>query len=104
MKRLNAKLAISLVAEPPYTSLCCFSTSSLDWCYTAAGRYDVYLHGGQKMWDCAAGSLVLKEAGGSACSLEYDDFYQGDLWQRVAVAALDGSIFEEWKTWLKTRQ
>ncbi|MDP2805878.1 MAG: inositol monophosphatase family protein, partial [Gallionellaceae bacterium] len=78
--------------------------STLDWCYTATGRYDVYLHGGQKLWDYAAGSLVLQEAGGYACSLDHDDFSQGDVWSRSVIASLDAELFQSWKTWLKQNQ
>lgn len=101
MKRLNAKLSQQLAANPPYASQRNFGASTLDWCYTAAGRYDIYLHGGQKMWDYAAGSLVLQEAGGSACSLEHDDFSQGDIWHRSVVASLDPALFQQWKAWLR---
>ncbi len=104
MKRLDGKLACRLVSNPPYASQRNFGASTLDWCYTAAGRYDVYLHGGQKLWDYAAGSLVLQEAGGNACSLEHDDFFRGDVWQRSVVAALDANLFEEWKNWLRAHQ
>lgn len=104
MKRLDSKLASLLATRPPYASQRNFGASTLDWCYTAAGRYDVYLHGGQKLWDYAAGSLVLQEAGGHACSLEHDDFSQGDVWQRSVVASLDASLFNEWKNWLHTQR
>lgn len=100
MKRLGPKLATQLALKPPYCSQRNFGASTLDWCYTAAGRYDLYLHGGQKMWDYAAGSLVLQEAGGSACTLEQDDFAQGDIWNRSVVASLDPVLFQQWKTWL----
>ena len=104
MKRLDGKLAAQLAADPPYCSQRNFGASTLDWCYTAAGRYDVYLHGGQKLWDYAAGSLVLHEAGGQACCLDCDDFSRGDVWQRSVVAALDPALFEEWKNWIRSRQ
>lgn len=104
MKRLNAKLVTQLAVKPPYSSQRNFGASTLDWCYTAAGRYDVYLHGGQKLWDYAAGSLVLQEAGGSACSLEMDDFSQGDIWHRSVVASLNPVLFQQWKTWLRAQQ
>lgn len=102
-KRLNAQLISELVYHPPYSSQRNFGASSLDWCYTAAGRYDVYLHGGQKLWDYAAGSLILQEAGGHMCSLDRDDFAQGKVWRRSVVAALDEKLFEEWKSWLRQR-
>lgn len=100
MKRLNAKLAARLASHPPYLSQRNFGASTLDWCYTAAGRYDVYLHGGQKLWDYAAGSLILQEAGGHACNLDGNDFAAGGVWQRSVIAALDAKLFEEWKSWL----
>ena len=104
MKRLRGELLQQLALNPPYASQRNFGACTLDWCYTAAGRYDVYLHGGQKLWDYAAGSLVLQEAGGSASSLEHDDFAAGDVWQRSVVAALDPGLFEEWKSWIRARQ
>lgn len=104
MKRLSEKLVSRLAEAPPYSSQRNFGASTLDWCYTAAGRYDVYLHGGQKLWDYAAGSLVLQEAGGSACSLEQDDFNQGDIWHRSVVASLDADLFQQWKAWLSANQ
>ncbi len=104
MKRLDEKLAAALASNPPYSSQRNFGASALDWCYTATGRYDVYLHGGQKLWDYAAGSLVLEEAGGQMCSLDFDDFAQGDVWQRSVIAALDAKLFDEWKGWIRARQ
>ena len=101
MKRLEGKLATALASNPPYSSQRNFGASTLDWCYTAAGRYDVYLHGGQKLWDYAAGSLVLLEAGGQMCGLGTDDFSQSDVWQRSVIAALDPRLFEEWKSWIR---
>ncbi len=104
LKRLSPKLVKQLASAPPYCSQRNFGASTLDWCYTAAGRYDVYLHGGQKLWDYAAGSLVLQEAGGYACSLDQDDFNQGEVWNRSVVASLDAELFQSWKAWLKQNQ
>ena len=101
MKRLTDPLAARLAAEPPYSSQRNFGASTLDWCYTAAGRYDVYLHGGQKLWDYAAGSLILLEAGGFMCTLDAEDFTQGDIWQRSVIASLDEKLFSEWKSWIR---
>jgi myo-inositol-1(or 4)-monophosphatase len=103
MKRLDGKLVAQLATSPPYSSQRNFGASALDWCYTAAGRYDVYLHGGQKLWDYAAGSLVLHEAGGQACCLDCDEFDRGGVWQRSVIAALHPVLFEEWKTWIRAR-
>ncbi|MCQ8279039.1 inositol monophosphatase [Acetobacteraceae bacterium KSS8] len=41
-----------------------FGSAALDLCWTAAGRYDGFWELGLKPWDCAAGLLVVREAGG----------------------------------------
>ncbi len=103
MKRLKKKLVTHIAADPPYSSQRNFGASALDWCYTAAGRYDMYLHGGQQLWDYAAGSLILSESGGHACCIEYDDFAKGDIWLRSVIAARDEKLFEQWKKWIRAQ-
>jgi myo-inositol-1(or 4)-monophosphatase len=102
-KRLAKDLARELAAAPPFASQRNFGASTLDWCYTAAGRFDLYLHGGQKLWDYIAGALILEEAGGSLCTLTHDDFWQDDLWKRSVIAALDADLFRDWKAWIGAR-
>jgi myo-inositol-1(or 4)-monophosphatase len=102
-KRLPRELALRIASRPPYFSQRNFGASTLDWCYTAAGRFGVYVHGGQKLWDYAAGSLILQEAGGLVCSLEQDDFWAAPLWQRSVIAAGNPQLFEAWKQWLRGR-
>lgn len=104
LKRLSPTLGEALGKQPPYMSQRNFGASTLDWCYVAAGRFDLYLHGGQKLWDYAAGSLILSEAGGHMCSLDTDDFWAADLWNRSAVAALDGKLFEAWRDWIRAHR
>jgi myo-inositol-1(or 4)-monophosphatase len=43
--------------------------AALDLAYVASGRYDVYLEYGVKLWDIAAGLLILECAGG-LCELK----------------------------------
>lgn len=104
LKRLDSVLAARIAAQPPFSSQRNFGACTLDWCYTATGRFDAYLHGGQKLWDYAAGSLILEEAGGFACGLECDDFHQGAIWQRSVIAALDTTLFGQWKDWVRAQQ
>jgi myo-inositol-1(or 4)-monophosphatase len=73
---------------------------ALDWCWIAAGRCHVYLHGRQNIWDYAAGNLVLQEAGGHAMTLSGEPVFVSALQPRSAVAALDAALFEEWTRWL----
>jgi myo-inositol-1(or 4)-monophosphatase len=39
--------------------------AALDVCYVACGRYDAYIEYGIKLWDIAAGQLILEQAGGA---------------------------------------
>ena len=41
-----------------------FGSAALDLAYVAAGRFDGYWETGLKMWDIAAGVLLVREAGG----------------------------------------
>ena len=101
LKRLPAELASRLASEPPYKSQRSFGAVALDWCWLAAGRCHVYLHGRQKLWDYAAGWLILQEAGGSAMTLEGEPVFAPTLEPRSAAAALDPRIFGRWREWLQ---
>lgn len=101
LKRLDKPLAERIASAPPFYSHRNFGSSTLEWCQVAAGRVDAYLHGGQMLWDYAAGSLILKEAGGYMCTLACDDFHQDKLWRRQVVAALNPTVFTAWRDWLR---
>ena len=100
MKRIDRALAGRLASWPPYASQRNFGASALDWCYTAAGRFDIYMHGGQKLWDYAAGALILEEAGGRLASLT-GSFDTADVWERSVVASVSPPLFELWRDWLR---
>jgi len=99
-KRLPADLATRLATNPPYQSQRSFGSVALDWCWLASGRAQVYLHGKQNLWDYAAGSLVLAEAGGYACTLQGETVYCGSLQPRSAVVAVNQPCFDEWCQYL----
>lgn len=100
IKWLSGKLPARLMSVAPYGSQRNLGASTLDWCYVAAGRFDLYLHGGQKLWDYAAGALILQEAGGCMSTLQSPQFWQDVVWTRSAVAALDPGLFETWQKWV----
>lgn len=99
-KRLDRDMTARLAAQPPYHSQRNFGAVALDWCWLAAGRGDLYLHGGQFLWDYAAAELVFAEAGGRAVTLQGEAVASGHLGRRSVVAALDPGLFEQWRTWL----
>ncbi len=104
LKRLHKKLATEVAANPPYASQRNYGACTLEWCYTAAGFLDLYLHGGQKPWDYAAGSLILEEAGGYMSGFEHDDYWAGTPWRRSVIAALDRDLFVQWRDWVRAHK
>ncbi|MBS1190389.1 MAG: suhB1 [Rhodocyclaceae bacterium] len=103
LKRLPKPLALALAGEPPYYSQRNLGSSVLEWCYLAAGRADLLLHGGQRPWDYAAGRLMVAEAGGSVSSFELDDFDAAPVWRRSVIAALDPAAQAAWRAWTRGR-
>jgi len=62
-----------------------FGAAALDLAWVAAGRYDGYWELGIKPWDCAAGVLIVREAGGYATNPEGQEI--GDFEDDVNVVA-----------------
>ena len=99
-KRLPSRLAMDLVAQRPYASQRSYGSVALDWCWMAASRFHVYLHGASNLWDYSAGLLIFNEAGGYSSTLEGDEVYVNELSKRSSVAALDQATFDQWRGWL----
>ena len=97
-KRLPASLAKTLAARPPYSSQRSFGSVALDFCWLAAGRAHVYLHGSHNLWDYAAGLTILHEAGGHSVTLDGESDPPLSLQKRSTAAALDEGLFREWCT------
>lgn len=102
-KRLDAALAGKLAQQAPYRSQRNFGSVALEWSWLAAGRVHLYLHGGQKLWDYAAGSLILAEAGGSSMTLQGQAVFDSQAKARSVVAALNSDLFQGWTRWLGVR-
>lgn len=100
LKRLPRDLAIRIIDEKPFSSQRNVGAVALEWCWIAAGRCHVYLHGQQRIWDYGAASLVLHEAGGHSMTLDGGPVLEMNLEPRTAVAALNKELFDEWVAWL----
>ena len=102
LRRDTAGLRKALKQRPPYAKRLTSGSSALSWCHLAAARTDVLLHSGQKMWDYAAGALILDEANGALAALDHDDFWSAPLWSRSVIAARSAALLEDWKTWIRS--
>ncbi|MFQ5535792.1 MAG: inositol monophosphatase family protein [Sphingomonadales bacterium] len=58
-----------------------FGAASLDLAYVAAGRFDGFWETGLERWDIAAGSLIVREAGGFVSDINGGEGYMksGDI-------------------------
>lgn len=72
-------------------------SAAADMAYVACGRFDGFYEYGLSSWDVAAGSILVKNAGGIVC-----DFKGGDdfLFGREMIA-VNAAIFKEFLTFFK---
>lgn len=63
LKRLRKSHKQALLTPGLYRSQRNIGTCALEWAWLAAGRGHFIIHGGEKIWDYAAGSLLAEEAG-----------------------------------------
>ena len=101
LRRETARLRGALKKRKPYAKRLTSGSSALAWCHLAAARTDVMLHSGQKMWDYAAGALILEEAQGHLAGLEVDDFWAAPPWSRSVIAARTPALLAQWKAWIR---
>ena len=66
-------------------------SASLDFCYVAAGRFDGYWELSLHPWDCAAGYLIVREAGGKVTDWQGNP---GSIYDRECLAT-NGRIHGE---------
>lgn len=103
-KRLPAARIPALFRPGGFRSQRNLGASALEWCWLAAGRFQLYLHGGQKLWDYAAGQLIATEAGVAARG--YRPYGTApaaglDLGQRLQVAAATPELLEQWLAFIE---
>jgi myo-inositol-1(or 4)-monophosphatase len=104
LKRLKPKLAQQLMRNAPYKSQRNLGACVLEWAWMAASRGHAYLHGGMKLWDLAAGTLILSEAGGYASTLEGETVFRASMTPRSVVISPDKELFSQWMAYLNAQQ
>jgi myo-inositol-1(or 4)-monophosphatase len=107
LKRLTPAELVRLGTAAPYRSQRSLGCVALEWCWLAAGRFQLYLHGGQRLWDYAAGRLIASEAGVASKLFEPGagpmlTLAQGlSLAPRRAVAAPNAALLDRWQGWIQ---
>jgi len=100
LKRLPAPLAQQIATQHPFRSQRNFGSSALEWCWLATGRFQLYLHGGQKLWDYAAGRLILDAASGVVSTIEGQRTFEISLDAQSVVAATNLQLYQCWYDWV----
>ncbi|MDE3055146.1 MAG: inositol monophosphatase [Verrucomicrobiota bacterium] len=67
-------------------------SAALDLAYTASGRFDGFFEVGLSPWDCAAGKLLVEEAGGRVTHWDQKPFH---IHSKRPLLATNGHIHEE---------
>ncbi|MBK1656228.1 inositol monophosphatase family protein [Allochromatium vinosum] len=99
LKRLPPELLRTVTRQTCFSSQRYLGSVALEWCWLAAGRFQLYLHGGQKLWDYAAGRLIADEAGAAARHLIPDSLELSPaitLEPRLAIAAANAELLRAW--------
>lgn len=73
-------------------------SAAVDLAYTACGRFEGYFEVGLSPWDCAAGILLVQEAGGSVTHWDQKPF---GLHSKRPILATNGLVHEELATFLR---
>ena len=82
-------LLVFLAALEPCQAIRRTGSTALNLCYLAAGRFDVYWSFSARIWDVAAGVLLVREAGGVVTSPDGGPFL---LEEAQFLAAANGQL------------
>ncbi|MBK5930941.1 inositol monophosphatase family protein [Halochromatium salexigens] len=99
-KRLPKARVAELFGADSFRSQRNLGAVALEWCWLGAGRFQLYLHGGQGLWDHAAGRLIAEEAG-AATRLYAPGGNAPDatlrLDKRIALGAANEDLLGQWQ-------
>lgn len=103
LKRLPPQSLAALFRPGGFRSQRNLGSVALDWCWLASGRVQLYLHGGQRLWDYAAGRLIADEAGAATRQYRKDGITVTEgltLESQLAIAAANAGLLERWLTFV----
>jgi myo-inositol-1(or 4)-monophosphatase len=70
-------------------------SGALDLCYIACGRMDAHWQRREMPWDCAAGNLLIREAGGKVTHLNGKEHDLANAGTDLSIIASNGKIHKE---------
>lgn len=100
-KRLQPKLAADLATHKYYRSQRNLGTCALEWAWLATGRAQFLVHGGQKLWDYAAGLLLAEASGCVVTNFKAELPFDKAQLSCPILATTNDSLAKEWLNILK---
>jgi myo-inositol-1(or 4)-monophosphatase len=97
--RLDGSLRILRAVLPKVSDVKVSGSAALDLAYLACGRLDGYWEAGLHPWDTAAGSLLVREAGGLVADFDGDQ----DYLETGNIVASNPRMFNELMSIVKSR-
>ena len=73
----------------------CSGSAALDLAYVASGRLDGYFQNKVNLWDVAAGTLMVKEAGGIVNDI--NEFDINNIYIKASSAAIYDKMLEKFR-------
>lgn len=101
-KRLPEPLAVHVATHRAYHSQRNIGSCALEWAWMASGRAHFIVHGGQKIWDYAAGSLLASEAGCSVGDFEGAPLFRERQMSSPVIAASSAGVHAELLAYIAT--
>ena len=95
-KRLKPALASDLASQKYYRSQRNLGTCALEWAWLAAGRAQFIVHGGQKLWDYAAGILLAEASGCIVTNFHTQHPFSHAQLSSPIVATLNPDLAKAW--------
>lgn len=95
-KRIELETRLKLISSSPFKSQRNIGSSALEWGWLALNRAQLSFHGGQKLWDYAAGQLILNEANGYSSDRIGDRVFKNTLATRPIIAASSYKLYQNW--------
>ena len=97
--KLDTSMRIMRAVLPKVSDVKVSGSAALDLAYVACGRVDGYWEAGLKPWDMAAGSLLVREAGGLVADFDGNQ----DFLENGCIVAANQRMFNELMTTVKKR-
>ena len=95
LKTLPEPKKSTLMFNQPFKSHRHFGATTLEWCWVACNRAQIFMAGEKALWDSGAGHLILQEAGGYSSDLDNKAFTPCSINKKTILATANKSLHDQ---------